>query len=89
MLKPDRGREILYFIKTCQLIICICYDALMDIYTRNGDNKSFVKAGLVKYLNHVNWYINKKYTIGFAFLLCNVKIELRNQKTEIVTEKSI
>jgi hypothetical protein len=54
MLKPDRGREILYFIKTCQLIICICYDALMDIYTRNGDNKSFVKAGLVKYLNHVN-----------------------------------
>lgn len=54
ILKPDRGREIIYFIKACQLIICICYDALNDVYTRNGDNKSFVKAGLIKYLNYIN-----------------------------------
>jgi hypothetical protein len=54
MLKADKGREILYFIKACQLIVCICYDALNDIYIRNEDNKSFVKAGLMKYLNHIS-----------------------------------
>lgn len=53
-IRQEKRKEIVYFIKTCQFIVCLCHDMLTDIANRNQKNNSFVKDGLLKYLNHLS-----------------------------------
>lgn len=46
-----KGRDILYFVRTCQLINAICNDILVDIEKKHPINKSFVTYGVRQFEN--------------------------------------
>lgn len=50
-IKSYEGKDLLYFVRTCQLINSIALEMLNDIENKNPSNKSFVKAGIKQFQN--------------------------------------
>lgn len=50
-LKSYAGKDILYFVRTCQLINAISNNLLTDLASRHPSNKSFVKLGIQQFEN--------------------------------------
>jgi len=50
-LKSYIGKDLLYFVRTCQLINAIANDLLTDLESKHPNNKSFIKAGKTKFQN--------------------------------------
>jgi len=48
-IAPYAGKDILYFVRTCQLINAISNDLLCDLETKHPTNKSFVKTGIKQF----------------------------------------
>lgn len=45
------GKDILYFVRTCQLINSISNDLLTDLESKHPSNKSFIKTGVKQFEN--------------------------------------
>lgn len=50
-LASFRGKDLLYFVRTCQLINAICFDMLKDLKSRHPSNRSFINSGFLKFYN--------------------------------------
>lgn len=50
-LSSFAGKDILYFVRTCQLINAISNDLLSDLESKHPNNKSFVKTGIKQFEN--------------------------------------
>lgn len=50
-LNSYAGRDLLYFVRTCQLINAIANDLLADLESRHPDNRSFIKKGVRQFQN--------------------------------------
>jgi uncharacterized phage infection (PIP) family protein YhgE len=50
-LNSFQGKDLLYFVRTCQLIHAISFDLLNDLASRHPSNRSFIKNGIMKFKN--------------------------------------
>lgn len=48
-LNSFAGKDILYFVRTCQLINAISNDLLIDLASKHPNNKSFIKKGIKQF----------------------------------------
>lgn len=48
-LRSFRGKDLLYFVATCQLINAMSFDLLIDLRNSHPENKSFVNNGIIQY----------------------------------------
>ncbi len=53
-LESFKRKDLLYFVRTCQLINSINFDLLKDLKDRHPQNKSFVLKGIIGYHNLYN-----------------------------------
>ena len=63
-IQSYRGMDLIYFVRTCQLINSINFNIQSDLMKKHSMNKSFVKSGIFAYQNK---YLNKsEHNTGFV-----------------------
>jgi len=50
-IRSYKGKDLVYFVRTCQLINSICMELLNDLDSMHPKSKSFVNAGIYKFKN--------------------------------------